>query len=308
MSADLSVAASWGPVWEDAPQRPYATMQCSRRRAARVANQHGRPLPLLITAGRRAAAAAGGARLEREVALVAGDQVPVPPLGVLIAWVDAHHGVCEHPWALCLDRTLEIAEAEQRALAVEDLHQFHALPALRRWAAQRARPAVLPAQRWDGPQRTAWHEAGHALFAWRLQDRYEVLLLDAGNHLGGFDRADVALSPAVVPVNHLDGTPAWTDAQIRNHHLWLCGGAAAEELFVPAMVPAGHASPFGRQYPGQCNVLHLREAADVISVFEEQVLALAHHLLAHGGAARRHLRATLGLTMAERTAEREQQL
>ena len=307
MSAGLSVGASWGPVWDRAPGRPYATMQCSLRRAARVANQNGRPLPLPITARRRAAAAAGGARLEREVALVAGDQVPVPPLGVLISWVDAHHGVCDRPWALCLDRAVGLAEAEQRPLAAGDLHQFGALPALRRWSARRAPLAVPPAQRWAGPERTAWHEAGHALFAWSFQDRYEVLLLDAGDHLGGFDRAAAALSPAVVPVNHLDGTPAWSPGQIRNHQLWLCGGMAAEELFVPAMVPAGDDPPFGRQYPGQCNVLHLREAADAVSMFEPQVVALAHHLLAHGGAARRHLRATLGPTMAQRTAQREAQ-
>lgn len=292
MSVGLEVGQSWNLLWGPEPDQPYAALECSPDRGARWAR--GQRSAGQSRARRQWATAVGRARLGRELTLVAGDQVAVPPLWVLRAWVDAHFVCCEQPWAACLNAIVARAEAEGRAVRIIDLPELaHAGPAVR-WALPLVRPAVLAARPWAREERVLWHEAGHALFAWHHQGRYEPLVVDLNAHLGGLDEGALCMSPVVVPTRTTDGRGRWSPAQTRGYHLWLSGGMAAEQVFVPGLVPLGDASPYGRQYAAQCNVIHLDEAMAVVREHGDQVAALAGYLRAHGGASRRHLTRLLG--------------
>lgn len=303
----MALGQTWDVLWGPSPDHPYATLECSPHRAARWAREQRR-ITGETSAHRQWATSVAYERLDRELVLVAGDQVPVPPLWVLRAWVDAHFVCCEHPWARCLDAIVERAETEERAVRIIDLPELAYAGAAVRWAARRARPATLAPRRWHGEERTAWHEAGHALVAFQDQDRYDPLVVNLSRHLGGFDDGAVAFSPLVVPTNPVRGAalggpgaqvPAgtgkgWSEEQKATYRVWLSAGMAAEQLFVPEMVPLGDSAPYGPQYPAQCNVLHLDEAMLRVAESAQQVRALTSYLLAHGGASRRHLKRMLG--------------
>lgn len=69
----------------------------------------------------------------------------------------------------------------------------------------------------------------------------------------------------------------------------------AKERGRPGTAPGlGNAASHGWQHEGECTVLHQGTAAARIEPRHKRLATLAGHLRAHGGAARRHLRALLG--------------
>lgn len=152
---------------------------------------------------------------------------------------------------------------------------------------------MLPAQPWQGVERTAWHEAGHAVIAWHHQVRYEPLLLDAAVHLGGYEEGSLGSSPTVTPPSIAAGSTAWSEDEIFTHQVWLSAGAAAEELFVSRLSSSDVPST-GRERDARCGAPHLECAAATIRSHQEHASDLVRHLLDRGGASRRRLRALLG--------------
>lgn len=148
MIAGLGLGQAWSPLWGPLPHHPYAVLECSPRRAARWVRENASIEDPFSSSAHRAATKVGAVRLERQLRLVVGSKVAVPPLWVLRAWVDMHFERCERPWAACLDHLLDDAEAAGRPARAGDLHVIEHLPAAARWAARSAPVVVLPAQPW----------------------------------------------------------------------------------------------------------------------------------------------------------------
>lgn len=132
MITGLGLGQTWSPLWGPLPRQPYTVLECSPRRAVRRARENTSVEDPFSSSARRAATKVGDARLERQLRLVAGSRVAVPPLWVLRAWVDVHFERCEQPWAACLDHLLDDAEAAGCPARAGDLHVIEHLPAAAR--------------------------------------------------------------------------------------------------------------------------------------------------------------------------------
>lgn len=131
------------------------------------------------------------------------------------------------------------------------------------------------------------------MIAWHHQVRYEPLLLDAAVHLGGYEEGSLGSSPTVTPPSAADGSTAWSEDEIFAYRVWLSAGVAAEELFAPHL-SSDDVPSTGRERDARRSAPHVEGAAGTIRSHQEQVSGLVRHLLDHGGASRRHLRALLG--------------